>query len=89
MILQMILIQKTKIYTLIPNSLEMLKYLLHGGIGINWVSFKEGGNSFNKVLYRPLGRIKYMPLDNFSMSYQFSMQPTIPSLSTLSGITKI
>lgn len=29
-----------------------------------------------------------MPLDNFSMSYQFSMQPTIPSLSTLSGITK-
>ena len=73
-------------YTQFSGNVKNIYYM--GGIGINWVSFKEGGNSFNKVLYRPLGRIKYMPLDNFSMSYQFSMQPTIPSLSTLSGITK-
>lgn len=73
-------------YTQFSGNVKNIYYM--GGIGINWVSFKEGGNSFYKVLYRPLGRIKYMPLDNFSMSYQFSMQPTIPSLSTLSGITK-
>lgn len=73
-------------YSQLSGKIKNIYYM--GGIGINWVHYKEEGNSFCKVLYRPLGRIKYMPLAHVGISYEVSMQPIIPSLSTLSGITK-
>lgn len=73
-------------YTQLSGKVNKIYYM--GGIGINLVRYKEGDVSFHKVLYRPLGRIKYMPSDNMGISYEISMQPVIPSLSTLSGITK-
>lgn len=78
--------QNLYIYSQLSGKVNKIYYT--GGIGINWVGYKERDNSFYRVLYRPLGRIKYMPLDNMGISYEISMQPIIPSLSTLSGITK-
>lgn len=73
-------------YSQLSGRINKIHYM--AGIGINWVKYKEGNNSYQRVLYRPLGRIKYMPLNNMGISYEFSMKPVIPSLSTLSGITK-
>jgi hypothetical protein len=73
-------------YTQLSGNINKIYYM--GGIGVNWVKYKEGDNSYDRVLFRPLARIKYMPLNNMGISYDFSMRPVIPSLSTLSGITK-
>ncbi|MGI6224464.1 MAG: hypothetical protein ACOYJG_12815 [Prevotella sp.] len=73
-------------YTQLSGNINKIYYM--GGIGVNWVKYKEGDNSYERVLFRPLARIKYMPLNNMGISYDFSMRPVIPSLSTLSGITK-
>lgn len=73
-------------YTQVSGNIKRFHYM--GGFGVSWVCYKEGDNAYKRVLYRPIGRIKYMPLDNMGLTYQITMRPVIPSLSVLSGISK-
>lgn len=73
-------------YTQLAGKIGGIDYM--AGLGMTWIDYKESQATFHKVLFRPSARVRYSPFENVNLSYNISMLPVTPSLSTLSGITK-
>jgi hypothetical protein len=75
---------KSSLFSEIQGTYKKLSYLI--GVGLTRTWFKEHNNSHTYYILNPNIRIGISPHRNGYLNYQFSINPSVPSLSSLTDI---
>jgi len=75
---------KTSAFFELQGKVKILSYA--AGIGATRSNFKEGEKSNTSYIFTPTVRLSFAPHKNGYISYKFNINPSVPSLSSLTAV---
>lgn len=75
---------KTSVFFELQGKIKIFNYA--AGIGATRSYFKEGEKSNTNYIFTPSLRLSFAPHKNGYLSYRFNIDPSVPSLSSLTGV---